>query len=111
MSKKLGSLWPVASRALFGSLNGVTDADICHICKHPVAGIGSPICSALHLASRFKCRIDQLEDAIRNAVIRLEAHADGYAETREAIADLAAILLPNDLAQTRRADARIQQDG
>ena len=32
---------------------------------------------------------------IRDCVARLEAHADGYAETRKAIADLVAILPDN----------------
>ena len=75
------------------SLYGVTDDDICHICKHPVAGIGSPICSAPHLASRFKCRIDQLEASLREMIDLNETTGDPDPE----ITDRArALLLPND---------------
>lgn len=81
-----------ANDALFGSLNGVTDADICYICKHPVAGIGSPFCSAPHLASRFKCRIDQLEASLREMIELNETTGDPDPE----ITDRArALLLPN----------------
>ena len=88
----------VASHALCGFLNGVTDADICYICKHPVAGIGSPFCSAPHLASRFKCRIDQLEASLREMIDLNETTGDPDPEITERAR---ALLLPNDLAHLR----------
>jgi hypothetical protein len=64
-----------------------------------------PISAFAYAMSRHSKKLERERNAayakIRDCVTRLDAFADGYAETREAIADLAAILPENEIAQTR----------
>lgn len=78
------------------SLNGVTDDDMCHICKKPRSGIGGRFCSAPHLASRFKSRIDQLEASLREMIELNEVTGDPDPE----ITDRARALLPENFHLT-----------
>lgn len=70
-----------------------------------------PISAFAYGMSRHSEKMEQERNAayakIRDCVARLDACADGYAETRDAIADLAAIL-PENVTEHPTADSEAE---